>query len=1462
MSDGPVIEQVVQSGIVTAIGFQILSNNDIEKFSSFTLLVKEDVGHPKLGLPNNLLEKCGTCGSKDVRDCSGHFGAINLPVTIYHPYFVAEVVQILNQICPGCCCVKQDLDKGNVQIETNDKCLRYIKTILKKLQVKMVGKNWAKTERKSNCKYCVKSSVKWYPMIRFKILPRDFSGRRSLQIVAEIAERQLPKRYHNKSPEEVLAGDFWDFVPRDVQQLENNKRKITLTPYQAFTLLKELDPEFIQKFVLNRKWIFLSSIPVTANSHRLSETYPTYADGPLLAFDERTKIYRRIIDAPKKIDEFREHPEYKAQFKAHAGSFVTANVIECFNSSKLHSRQQSSGAHTPGASHGVRWLKDILLSKRTDHVFRMVMTGDPKIKLGEIGISSEIAQNLLITEHANRFNLEKLKIFSQHFITEPIQARRDGKLVTLKKSNDIKIGDIIYRPVQNGDIVLINRPPSVHQHSLVGLKVKILPIGNVASINPINCIPLLGDFDGDCLHGYIPQSVACRVELNELVSIDNQLFNSQDGRCLVSLSQDSLLAASVLTRMDKDLTKYMFQQLEMFSLTWSETILNETLLTGLQLFCSCLPPDMDFNLFQKSDIVNGGNVLLCPSRPQWLTRSEDGIFYRIFKKYSKKGLKYLFRTQETLCEFLTMRGLTISLSDLYLSPDPISRKILLEEVHLAIEEAEDALKCRHVVLNPKMMHVSLNYDYQQEDFRNPISENLSVTKTSIGAFKGIFIDITKLVSLHVRKGNSIMEMINSGSKMNLLKLVHQTLCLGLQLPVRKFPFTIPTNLSCVSWNNHKAHVEPGQSFYAVIRNSFLDGLNPLECLLHAISGRASFSDNAEVPGTLNRELMYYLRDLYTAYDGTVRDACGQIVQFSFRQNDTGELDDENDVVGAPVGAWAASAVSEAAYGALDCPVNGLEQSPLMNLKKVLKCGKGRASTDCAGVLYISPNVQKCKYGPEYASLLIQSHLEPVHFSDLVNTVMILYGRREVQGFKNSPWEIHFHLNKDIMKGKRIDPKSVISRLVTKYATVRKSEVKLPALRIFASSCPCIDIESNENSALCLVATTDSSNLDMVKLEVIPFLLGCLVKGFEEFKRVEIKCTSENISGELFLIVTASDASVSGHLWAALQDACIPIMDLIDWTRSKPDTIHDIFGSLGIDSAWSQFLSCLEKSICDIGRGIKREHLMTVADSLSVSGEFHGLSSNGLKGQRKRLGLSAPFSQACFSGPASNFVTAAKEGMVDGLHGSLDSISWGKEPSIGSGGHFDLMFSFREHFGNKNSLNDYDLKTQASQCGPQDDKPEVCADIYEFLLGFLPREPSPSLHGHVVKKTKDGYEKVVEIPPEHPSIGLWANILDMHASLQKILYRYPIGTCVSEPDRLCLIEALTYHPRGVQKRGIGVKAIKIGQSQEHDGSRCFILVRNNGSEEDFSYRKCIIGAASEISSELKAFVETKLFHMTW
>jgi Protein of unknown function (DUF3223) len=62
---------------------------------------------------------------------------------------------------------------------------------------------------------------------------------------------------------------------------------------------------------------------------------------------------------------------------------------------------------------------------------------------------------------------------------------------------------------------------------------------------------------------------------------------------------------------------------------------------------------------------------------------------------------------------------------------------------------------------------------------------------------------------------------------------------------------------------------------------------------------------------------------------------------------------------------------------------------------------------------------------------------------------------------------------------------------------------------------------------------------------------------------------------------------------------------------------------------------------------------------------------------------------------------------------------------------------------------------------------------------------------------------------HPISNFYAHlILNLSATFIVFTSRYPIETFVSEPDRSSLIEALTYHPRGGEKIGIGVKAIKV------------------------------------------------------
>lgn len=43
-------------------------------------------------------------------------------------------------------------------------------------------------------------------------------------------------------------------------------------------------------------------------------------------------------------------------------------------------------------------------------------------------------------------------------------------------------------------------------------------------------------------------------------------------------------------------------------------------------------------------------------------------------------------------------------------------------------------------------------------------------------------------------------------------------------------------------------------------------------------------------------------------------------------------------------------------------------------------------------------------------------------------------------------------------------------------------------------------------------------------------------------------------------------------------------------------------------------------------------------------------------------------------PSDCFIKAAKMGTTDNLQGSLDALSWGNVPSMGTGGKFDILYS--------------------------------------------------------------------------------------------------------------------------------------------------------------------------------------------
>lgn len=77
-------------------------------------------------------------------------------------------------------------------------------------------------------------------------------------------------------------------------------------------------------------------------------------------------------------------------------------------------------------------------------------------------------------------------------------------------------------------------------------------------------------------------------------------------------------------------------------------------------------------------------------------------------------------------------------------------------------------------------------------------------------------------------------------------------------------------------------------------------------------------------------------------------------------------------------------------------------------------------------------------------------------------------------------------------------------------------------------------------------------------------------------------------------------------------------------------------------------------------------------------------------------------------------------------------------------------------------------------------------------------------------------------------------------VRQILYRYPLGGRLDEDDLAFMSSLLLRHTESTRKIRGGVAAMKVMPATY--GTRCFFLVRHDGSETDFSFVNCISGKA--------------------
>lgn len=74
----------------------------------------------------------------------------------------------------------------------------------------------------------------------------------------------------------------------------------------------------------------------------------------------------------------------------------------------------------------------------------------------------------------------------------------------------------VHRHVLNGDVLLLNRQPSLHRPSIMAHKARILKGEKTFRLHYSNCKAYNADFDGDEMNAHLPQSEVARSEAYNL----------------------------------------------------------------------------------------------------------------------------------------------------------------------------------------------------------------------------------------------------------------------------------------------------------------------------------------------------------------------------------------------------------------------------------------------------------------------------------------------------------------------------------------------------------------------------------------------------------------------------------------------------------------------------------------------------------------------------------------------------------------------------------------------------------------------------------------------------------------------------------------------------------------------------------------------------------------------------------
>jgi DNA-directed RNA polymerase subunit A' len=857
--------------MIEKIKFGLLSPDEIRKMSAARIITADTYDEDGLPIPSGLMDqrlgtiepgqRCQTCGNL-VSNCMGHFGHIELARPVIHVGYAKKVLKVLRSICPECSRLmlsEEEKEKFRVEQQKHRKIFFEGDEDASRMVFK-------KARKSKVCPYC---------------------GAKKKKIIIE--------------------------KPTTFYEEEENKGSRRLTPIEILERLKKMTDSDLRILGISPEnarleWVVFTVLPIPPVCARPSITL----DSGIRSEDDLTH---------KLVDVIRINQRLRENIDAGAPHLIVEDLWELLQYHiTTYFDNQVSGI-PPARHRSGRALRTLtqrlkgkegrfrsnLSGKRVDFSARSVISPNPYISINEVGVPIEIAKILTIPTNVNDWNIEEMK---QMVLNGPFKhpganyiIRNDRRRIDLRYVKNRKIiaemlapGFTVERHLNNGDLVLFNRQPSLHRMSIMAHEVKIMD-GRTFRLNLTVCPPYNADFDGDEMNLHVPQSEEARTEAELLLKVQEHILSPRFGGPILGGIQDFISSVFQFTSKESIYTKkdalnllYMgdvFESHPKFSLDELNPVANNggPMYSGKQIFSMLFPDDLNIKVKSKFckkckvckeedceydayvTIKNGKLVTGTIDENSFGAMQSNSILQRIIKDHGNAtGRAFLDNATKMLLYVIRKNGMTMGLDEVYVFGDAYEKiQKILEKADAEADNLIGAFYDNDTKILKRAPGRTMRETLELR-IRQVLAEARKKAEETAADFIG-------------DEAHSVI-MTKSGARGNILNLGQMSAVVGQQAIRGE---RINRGYSQRTLPHFKVN-DLSPRARGFVESSYRKGLNPSEFFFHSMGGREGLVDTAvrtSTSGYMQRRLVNALQDMVIENDGTVRNSDKNIIQFSY-----------------------------------------------------------------------------------------------------------------------------------------------------------------------------------------------------------------------------------------------------------------------------------------------------------------------------------------------------------------------------------------------------------------------------------------------------------------------------------------------------------------------------------------------------------------------------------------------------